>query len=152
MSPGMARDRPTGDEGGRDGQGTDDGPALFHGIVERFSEIIGDNASYSTFHFAAYEEGRRIGRQYAASQLDDLMRRLDAVLDQDSRLADRSPGGITIQVDRSPLLSAGHPVFAGIVLGVLEGALAGCLEGKYKGDVADRGDDEGPFTVRLEAR
>jgi len=114
---------------------------LFGGLLDRFSEIVGDGPSYATFHFASQQEGARLGAGLGPAELTEVLQRVDGILGHRSRLLENGAEVVRVEVDGSALLAAGR-VGNGILLGFLEGILRAVLkhpvEGAIESQAADR--------------
>lgn len=113
---------------------------LFGGLLDRFTEIVGDGPSYATFHFASQQEGARLGANSGPAELPDLLRRVDAILGHRSRLVESGPELVRIEVDGSALLAGGR-VGVGVLLGFLEGVLKAVFKHAVEGGVENQGPD-----------
>ncbi|MES2155067.1 MAG: hypothetical protein V4510_08025 [bacterium] len=107
---------------------------LFGGLLDRFTEIVGDGPSYATFHFASQQEGARLGAGAAPPELGDLLHRVDGILGHRSRLVAAGPDEVVVEVDGSPLVGGGH-VGQGILLGFIEGLLKAVLKRPFEGAI-----------------
>lgn len=114
------------------------GAALFGGLVERFTEIVGEGPSYATFHFASMQEGARLAAGADARDLPQILARVDSILGQHSGIV-QAPDGmgssdvVVLAVDDSPMLESRGKVGAGIVIGFLEGVLKAVHKRPYEG-------------------
>jgi hypothetical protein len=111
-------------------------------------QIVGDGASYAMLHYGAMEEGKRFGGGYGASDLPQVLQRIDAVMLQNSEVVADDGGSVRVRVTASPLLVTGQRSIQGIILGLLEGALSSSRQGRYKGAILPSS-DKGELLVEL---
>ncbi|MEA3189661.1 MAG: hypothetical protein QOD77_243 [Thermoplasmata archaeon] len=117
---------------------------LFGGLLDRFCEVVGPAASEATFHYAAVQEGLRLGAGHGPKGLDSALAAVDAVLGHRSRLT--ADGDVLrLAITDSPILAGGKPVRLAVVRGLVEGTLRAVrgkaytgkfLEGRAEGDEA----------------
>lgn len=130
----------------------EDAVQLVSGLLGHIKQIVGDGASYAMLHYGAVEEGKRIGSTYESKDLSNMLRRIDAVLAQQSDVLKDDGDIVTIRVHSSPLLRTGHRSVQGIVVGLLEGALSSSRHGRFKGSVVQSpGKDEITAELKREA-
>lgn len=122
---------------------------LFGGLLDRFTEIVGDGPSYATFHFASQQEGARLAAGAGPADLPDLLHRVDAILGHHSHLVDSGPDAVRIDVADSALLGGGRVSF-GILLGFLEGLLKATLKRPFEGALEGNGSDPRHAVLRFQ--
>ena len=107
---------------------------LFGGLLDRFTEIVGDGPSYATFHLASQQEGMRLAEGAGPDDLGQLLDRADAILGQHSHLVAASPDLVKVDVTQSGLVGSSH-VAAGVLLGLLEGLLRVVYKHPFEGAI-----------------
>ncbi len=128
------------------GASEDESPVgLVDSLFDRVRDIVGDAAGHAMFHYAAYQEGERIGSQRRPEDIRDVLDHLDRMLGQRSDLVDAGPDPVVLDV-HSRIADSSNPVLEGVVLGMLEGALGSMHGARYEGHI---GDERTDGTVRV---
>ena len=108
------------------------GLVLLEAVLCRFTDIVGEGASYATLHFAAMAEGTALGSQFESS--DEALQAGLRFLSIEGKVTS-SGESFSIAVQAAPLLLHGHPVLDGVTLGLLEGALKAVEKVPYDGQI-----------------
>ncbi len=103
---------------------------LFAGLFDRFSEVVGDEASRASFHYAGFQEGRRLARA-RPGDLDTCVSYFSRILGQDLK-ATQEDGLVKVEVATGPFKDTSNPVIDGILTGLLEGMLREALRKPYR--------------------
>lgn len=127
--------------------------SLFGNLLDRFCEVVGPAASEATFHYAALQEGMRLGAGHGPAGLPGALAAIDAMLGQRSRVV-ASDDAVRIAITGSPLLVGRKPVRLAVVRGLLEGMMRAVRGRAYTGQFLEGRAGEGAdalLELRMEA-
>ncbi|MHB8633457.1 MAG: hypothetical protein ACYDBQ_05735 [Thermoplasmatota archaeon] len=97
------------------------------GVLERMGSVLGPEATYSLVHYAALEEGLKLGTQSRPSSPEEAVEVVARVLGLEAATTVRGPARVAVDA-RSGTAFPASGAWTALVVGLLEGVLTAAVK------------------------